>query len=264
MRALGSKKERPTAGGAYPSRVFLLDELRGFLILYVIVYHFLYDLCLFGLVSPTFMFSTSMEHLRNFFVGILMGISGICCHLSRSNWRRGLKTLGAALLVSAVTLLVMREQAILFGILHFFGCAMLLYAPLKRPLSRVPAWVGISLSFLLFFLTFSVKERLFGIAAFGWAVPLPSFLYQTPFLFPLGLPSSAFRSSDYCPLLPWFFLFLAGSFCGRAVKEGLFPRGFYRSHCKPLAAIGRHTLLVYLVHQPLIYGLCWLIARLFG
>lgn len=235
-------------------RVHFLDEMRGFLILFVVGYHLVYDLALFGVIEGSWFFSGTMNNIRNVFVVLLMMISGVASHFSHSNLRRGIKTLACALLLTLVTYFALPSQLILFGILHFFGVAMILYAVLKKPLSKIPPLWGFVGSMLLFCVTFDVYYGVIGIAGWGLTLPLPAFLYNQPLLFPLGFRCTGLTSADYYPLLPWFFAFLAGGFCGDSIKAGRFPTFFYRSHCPPLATIGKHTLLIYLLHQPILYG----------
>lgn len=239
-------------------RIPFLDELRGFLIVFVVWYHFMYDLVLFGMDGSWF-FSFGMNNLRNCFVALLVMVSGISSHLSRSNIKRGIKTLFLAMLLTLCTGLFMPGQLIIFGILHFFGVSMILYGILKKPLSRIPPAVGFAVSVLLFAVTFDVFYGVIGIAGWGLTLPLPAFLYNQPLLYPLGFSCTGLSSADYYPIIPWFFLFLAGGFCGDSVKNGKFPAFFYRSHSPVLAAIGRHTMIIYLLHQPIIYGIMLLL-----
>ena len=81
-----------------------------------------------------------------------------------------------------------------------------------------------------------------------------------PWLYPLGL--GEFEGADYFPLLPWLFCFLAGSFAGVWAKAGKFPGWMYKSRARWLSWLGKHTLVIYVVHQPVIFGLCWLVALL--
>ena len=91
------------------------------------------------------------------------------------------------------------------------------------------------------------------------SVSNPVLLYPLAFL---GFPGPAFESSDYFPLIPWFFLFMAGfsfyALCGESLKE----KKFMRLRIEPLAFLGKYSLYVYLIHQPLILGIMYLIAFL--
>lgn len=77
---------------------------------------------------------------------------------------------------------------------------------------------------------------------------------QTPHLWIFGFTTPDFVSTDYFPLLPWLFVFLFGTWAGRYVKDGRLPQGFYTLKAPHLALVGRHALLIYLLHQPVLYG----------
>ena len=221
-------------------RYHLLDFLRGICIILVVGYHALYDISVvFGQRLP-FFGTDGMEVFRVSFVGVLVLLSGISCSLSRSNLKRGIKTLLCGLLITAVTLIFMPSERILFGILHFFGVAMLLFALLKKPIEKLPSIPVSTISFLLFAATYHLPQM---------NLPLPKSFW----LFILGL-NNDFFSADYYPIIPWFFLFLSGAALGRYFKEGRAPKIFEANPFRPLSFIGRHTLLIYLIHQPLLYG----------
>lgn len=240
-----------------PRRVYLMDELRGILIIGVVLYHLLYDLAVLFPVGIPWMFSDWMNQARNVCTGSLIVISGISCHYSRSNLRRGLRTFGWGMALTLVTGLVMPSQFIIFGILHFFGAAMMLYALLSPLLEKIPTLPGLAGSVLLFLLTWTVYSGFIRVP--GAVIYLPDFLYDKPLLFPLGFACTGITSADYYPLMPWGFLFLAGSFFGRYVKEGRLPDLCYRSHLPRLAWLGTHTMAIYLIHQPVIYGVLTLL-----
>lgn len=226
-------------------RYHLLDMLRGICIILVVGYHALYNVSVvFGQRLPFFA-TDGMEVFRVSFVGVLVLLSGISCSLSRSNLKRGIKTLLCGLLISAVTILIMPSQRILFGVLHFFGVAMIIYAPLKDLVERMPAFLGAGVSMVVFLLTYHI----YSYADFE--------LPRSFVLFILGF-NTGFYSADYYPLIPWFFLFLAGGFLGRFFVQGTVPRFFEANPVKPLSFIGRHTLIIYLAHQPILYGLALL------
>ena len=88
---------------------------------------------------------------------------------------------------------------------------------------------------------------------------LPEGLYRFRILAPLGFPDPAFRSSDYFPLLPWLFLFFTGFHLYRIVEKSAALQRAARVKIPLLSALGRHTLWVYLLHQPLLMGLCMIL-----
>ena len=236
-------------------RVWLIDEVRGLAILLMVVYHFFYDIVvLFGVNIP-FFYSAELNFIRDLFAGLFIFISGTACRFSKNNLKRGVQCFALGMVMTYVTAIALPHSPILFGILHLLGVCMLLFAFTERLLDKVPLWVGIVSCVLLFALTCGIRKGFFGIGGL-FELPLPAPLLDSGLFFPFGVLSSGFSSSDYFPLLPWLFVFLAGTFVGVPVKEGKMPDFFYRRHIPPLAFIGRHTIWVYLLHQPVLMGIC--------
>ena len=92
------------------------------------------------------------------------------------------------------------------------------------------------------------------------AVELPEWLTTQNWLYPLGFGN--IPSADYFPLLPWLFCFLGGSFIGVWVEQGKTPRWMYKSRMPVFSWLGRHTLIIYILHQPVIYAVCFLVFKL--
>lgn len=240
-----------------PRRVGFLDEVRGFIILLMVAYHAAYDIIyIFGLDIPIF-HSKLLEFLQPFVAGMFIVISGIACRYSRSNLKRGAKALLLGLLLTAITLLIMPEQAIYFGILHFMGTAMILFALMKPALDRLPPIVGVILSAALFAATYHLPD---GYLGFGWLyrVTLPDSLYMMRYLMPLGFAGAG---SDYFPLIPWLFLYFAGAYAGVFFANNMLPDWFYRTRSKALAYVGRHAIVIYLLHQPVTMAVLWIVFR---
>lgn len=243
-------------------RVEILDELRGLIVLLMIFYHAIYDLVfVFRAVDPALFQSRFMRWLQLFVACGFIVIAGIMCRYSRNNLRRGAKTFLAGMLVTAVTAAVIPSQLILFGILHFLGICMMLY-PLAEPVvRRLHPIAGILACLALFAFTNNIGSGRLGFGSLT-LVRLPQSLYELGFLFPLGIHPRFFSSADYYPLLPWIFIFGLGCFLGGYFYNGEAPDFCYRPHCPPLALVGRHALLIYLLHQPVAYGITWAIAKL--
>lgn len=228
-------------------RIRMLDAIRGACILGMIVHHLAYDLYLFGFIPDELIFSPWITRLFSPAVAsIFMLISGICCRFTRNNIKRGIKTLAASLLVTVVT--VFMGQPIIFGVLHFFGCAMIIYGLCHTAVDKVPRKVAPVLWISLFVVCY---------------VLLLHRTYEVPGLWWLGIHSSSFRSADYYPLLPWIFMFFLGTWLGNYVVEGRLPSRFYTAGEPHLEYIGRHALIIYLAHQPVSYALCWLLSAIF-
>ena len=149
----------------------------------------------------------------------------------------------------------MPENRILFGILTCIGSCMLLMIPLEKQLKKVPAFWGAALSFALFFLLRNCTGGTFGFE--GLVIcPLPESLYRNNLTAFLGFPHAGFFSTDYFSLLPWFFLFLTGYFLFRITSiSGWNEKLFAKGQFPLLNFLGKRSLVVYLLHQPVLYGL---------
>ena len=201
--------DKPSNEISTSGRYALLDELRGLDLLSMIGYHACWDLIfLFGMSAAWY--TGWQGHLwQQSICWVFILLSGFCLPLGHRPLRRGLIVSGAGALVTAVTLLFMPEDRVVFGVLTLLGAAMLITGLLQPLLQKIPAWAWLVVS-----------------------------------------------------LLPWLFLFWAGyflHFCmGRARMEPL-----RRSVCAPLGWLGRHSLGIYLLHQPVIYGVLLLLFHVF-
>lgn len=226
-------------------RVVLLDILRGFSVFLMVIHHFLYDLVAFC-SAPVWLFKNPVfDVLHYLFAGLFILLSGIACRFSHSNLLRGAKLFGIALALSAVTVFI--DMPILFGVLHLLSVSMLLDGLLGRYLDRLPRFAAPVLYALLF---------AGGLLLCNAANPVPF-----SFLFPLGLVPSGFYSADYFPLLPWVFVFFFGTWLGAFIRAGDFPAWFYRGRPHFFAWLGRHALVIYLVHQPILFCLAKVLAE---
>lgn len=231
-----------------------LDTLRGVTLISMMVYHACWDL--------VYLFGHDWAWYRSFGAYVwqqsicwtFILLSGYCFSLGRRHLRRGLMTLGGGVAVSLVS--QFSGAPIYWGVLTFLGAAALLTIPLSRLLRRIPARAGLAASFCLFWLLRDVNSGYLGFEG-NRLLMLPPELYQNTLTAFLGFPGPVFVSADYFPLLPWLFLFWTGYFLSR-----LAPPEDRRELRLPLVtALGRRSLLVYLLHQPLIFGALWLLEQ---
>lgn len=243
-------------------RVYLLDEIRGFAILCMVIYHFTYDLLYFFDLSFPFFHSSFLNFIRDIFAGGFIFISGIACRFSKNNLRRGIYCFLFGMIMTVGSLLFVPDLPIYFGILHLLGCCMILFGLLNSFLDKFYYIILFVIFSLFFFATYHLPIGQIGFPFLGW-FSLPQQWYSSPYLFWLGFPSADFYSADYFPLLPWLFLFLAGSCLGIPIRDRKFPNWFYPQHSKILSTIGRHTIWIYLAHQPIIFGILYLLKVIF-
>lgn len=237
-------------------RLHLLDAVRGFLLINMIAYHGLWDLVyLFGLRAPWYVGLPGYLWQQSICWTFLL-LSGFCWHFSRSPLKRGLVVFAGGAAVSLVTLLFMPENRVLSGVLTCIGSSMLLMIPAEKLLRKVPAPVGLALSLGLFALLRNCPSGSLGFEGLVLA-ELPRWLYRNDLTAYFGFPGPGFFSTDYFPLIPWFFLFGAGYFLSRLLTDAqLTEKLFARGRIPVLNWVGRNSLILYLLHQPVLYGLC--------
>jgi uncharacterized membrane protein len=224
----------------------------------MIGYHFSYDVFILygrypGWLSNPFGYIWQQSVCWTFFL-----LSGFCFRLGRKPLKRGLIVFGGGLVVTAVTCIAMPESRIFWGVLTCLGSCMILLTPLEKVLRKIPSGLGLAISFGLFALLRNVPVGSLGFEKLV-LYPLPVAFYRNLFTAYLGFPPQNFFSADYFPLIPWFFLFTAGYFLFRFLNErNLNERLFARGEVPVLSWLGRNSLIVYLLHQPVLYGLCLL------
>lgn len=247
-------------------RIHLMDEIRGANILLMVAFHWFYTLGWLLDVSMGKSLFFFFDPVQELFAGLFIFICGISCRLSHSNWRRGGLLAILSVGVSLVMWLFMPDQMIWFGILHFFAAGILLFALLRPLLDRIPPLPGLIGCVVLGVLTWHLPYNrqpgsLFGIPGV-WTLSIPQSWVSNVWLHPLGFGRAPTPPTDYFPLFPWIFVLLAGSFVGVYAAQNRFPAFAYKSRLPWLAWIGRHTLIIYLLHQPVFYLLGSLIKYL--
>ncbi|MDO4295394.1 MAG: heparan-alpha-glucosaminide N-acetyltransferase domain-containing protein [bacterium] len=235
-------------------RYHRLDHLRGVNVISMVAYHVTWDLVyLFGMDWKWYQ-SAGAYVWQQCICWTFILLSGFCYSLGKRHLRRGLEVFGAGVLVSLVTLVAMPEDRVLFGILTLLGSSMLLLWGMEPLLKKISAKGGLVGSAFLFFVFRNVNEGYLGFEGLR-LVKLPSALYRNPLTTYLGFPHSGFYSTDYFSLVPWFFLFLCGYFLYRSGENRKLWNCLQGRPLPKLDWIGRNALLIYLLHQPLSYGI---------
>lgn len=246
------------AGLAEPRRVGFIDELRGLDIVAMVFYHAMYDLVyIFGVDMP-FFHSILMPYIQPLIAGIFIVLSGISCRYSRSNLKRGLKAVLLGMVLTVVTLIFMPGEAIYFGILHFMGTSMMLFALINPLLDKINPIIGLIVAIMIYILTQHLPHGWIGIGELV-RIALPQQLYTKSYLLPLGFAGAG---SDYFPLIPYFFMYLAGSFLGVFFRRNQMPGWLYDTHSRFFSKLGRNTIVIYMLHQPVIMAVLWVFFKL--
>ena len=238
-------------------RIQILDELRGAAIFCMIFFHAFYTIGFFFNIKWGKDLVNFFNPAEPYFAGLFIVISGIACNLSHSNFERGVKLAFISAVITLVTYLTVGyENMIQFGILHMLASCMLLYGLSNKYLKLIPSFIGIIFNAVMFVFTYHIAIGTVGIP-FLFTLEVPKAWYTTRFLFMFGFPYKGFYSSDYFSLLPWMFLFFAGTYLGRIGVKKKFPKFMFKKRIPFLSFLGRHSLLIYIAHQPVIFGICY-------
>jgi uncharacterized membrane protein len=228
-------------------RFWELDFSRGVAIVMMVIYHLLFDLSYFGDYS-TYVHSGFWRHFAQTTAAIFILLVGISLTLSASKakilgineslfnrfLKRGLKIFFLGMAITIVTYYLIGKGFIVFGILHFIGLAIILAYPFLK--LRI---VNIFLGFIFILIGLYLQSLSFSLTELFW----------------VGLTSENFYTLDYFPIFPWFGIVLIGIFLG----NGLYPEHRRRIDLpdlsgslwtRPFNALGRSSLLIYLIHQP--------------
>ena len=233
-------------------RIWELDAFRGVCVLGMVLVHLTYDLTVLyqvvNWVTPAW-----FTFVQTWGGVLFLLISGISVTLGRHSVKRGLIVLGSGMLITAATvgmyLLQMANRGIIiyFGVLQCLGICMILW-----PLFKKLPWQALTLigSAMVIFGMWLAKQP-----------PVDSYL-----LMPFGLPWPTFYTSDYFPLFPNLGFFLLGATLGRTLyrnKETLLPQVNEKAAVLVfLQKCGKYSLFIYLLHQPILSGLCMLLSML--
>jgi uncharacterized membrane protein len=241
------------AAAAPAARLPPIDAARGVAIAAMVVYHFSWDLRYVGYIAADVTEDFGWRLFARIIAGSFLFIVGVSLVLaSRNGFNRAryLRRLGvvaaAAAAITAVTFVIFRDNFIFFGILHHIAVASVL----GLAFVTAPIAVTIACSVACFLAPSLLAGPAFDSPAVAW----------------LGLASYLPRTNDFVPIFPWFGVVLLGIAAARLVRliwpDGVPLGGLGGAVPWPLAWAGRHSLVIYLLHQPMLFGLVLLAAQL--
>ncbi len=234
-------------------RYVLLDFIRGFALINMILYHLIWDIVhIFG-VNIDWYTSQAGYVWQQCICYTFIFLSGFCWGLGRKKLKRGAVVLAASFVITAVTAVFMPENIILFGVLTLIGSAALIMIPAERLLGRMNAYAGLIGALVKFALTRHIARGAISLGAFE-LLKLPQGWYANLFSAYLGFPPESFVSQDYFPVIPWIFLYAAGYFLCRIAKQRGWMKHLTYSISSPIEWCGRKSLIIYMLHQPIIYA----------
>jgi uncharacterized membrane protein len=219
-----------------------LDALRGAAILAMVAYHFSFDLRYFGLTQWDFYRDPFWLNARTLILSSFLLIAGISMALAQRGgptparfWRHVAMIAACALAVSAASYLLFPESWIWFGVLHAIAASLVL----ARPLVRRPA-LALAVGAAMIAAGNLYSSAMFDNRALGW----------------LGFMTAKPRTEDYVPLFPWTGVLLVGISAGHALlRAEMRPIAFATRWPRWMGWLGRHSLAIYMLHQPVLLGL---------
>lgn len=229
-------------------RLWEIDALRGVAILMMVVYHLLWDLASLGGYDIALR-SGFWHHWQIATASLFTGLVGLSLtlsyhrerrsHPSGSLWSkyvvRGLTIFTWGLVIGLVTYLALGTgYYVRFGILHLIGLSIILAYPLLRF-----RWLNLALGVALTLLGPAIESLHLTMPALEWLAPTPG------------------SGVDYAPLIPWFGRVLIGIFLGNTLYPGgqrrfSLPELGHSGLIMPLRLLGENSLLIYLLHQPIL------------
>ncbi len=234
-------------------RFWEIDVLRGVAIIMMIVYHLMFDLTFYGIYHidlwslPIQIFLYPIGTLFLLLVGVSLTISYHRAYEKLTPWQlrkkfilRGLLIFAGGMVITLVTWLYLPQEYIVFGVLHCIGVSIILAYP---------------------FIELRVTALLLGsICIVSGVYLLTTVTVDFPWLLWAGFTPQNFATLDYFPLLPWFGVILIGIFLGLSLYQGYtrkfnFPDYSDKKVVKGMSLLGRHSLLIYFIHQPILLGM---------
>lgn len=241
-------------GGATPARrIALIDTARGVAIVAMVVYHFTWDLGLLRFIDFGILLSPGWVAFQKMIVGSFILLAGVSLALAHARgirwkpfWRRFAILIGAAALVTIGTYLFEPQSFVYFGVLH----AIAAFSLMGLVFLRTPLWLNVLLAAVLIATPLFFGHPLFGERLFS----------------PIGLWDTPPPSEDLVPIFPWFAVTLLGISLARVAMargwtERLAAVQLSFAPLRWLAVAGRWSLVIYLVHQPLMIGALTAVAQ---
>ncbi len=239
-------------------RLGVFDLVRGFSVVSMVIFHLCYDLKFIAGYDLEWFEPPLQDVWRCSISWVFLFIAGCMCTLSRNNLRRALEYGCVALAIWAVTTVAAVDTPISFGIIYCMSACTLVAWALQRIRALPRGYVAAALLFVAFISLLGLADGTIGVGP--WTLGLPQELTMVEGLAWLGIPSASFSSGDYYPLLPYLLIYLCGAAMGTRWKERGYPSWAYDANLAPLNFVGRHALLVYVIHQPVILAVCALLG----
>ncbi len=238
------------------TRYHLLDEIRGFMVVCMVVFHGFYAVKMALPEARPFvnLLIDFFMPAEPFFSGGFILLSGLCCNFSRSNLKRGLILAVIAIGFNVATYigeeyLEFSGLLIQFGILNLLAFCMVFVGVFDKLLKKVNPYVGIIINLIIFILTY-----IFILNDYDYII------VESKNLFMFGFIYRGFTAADYFPIIPWVFLYLVGYYLGKTCFIEKTKKILIKKCIIPFRFVGKYAIIVYILHQPIIFGATYLIG----
>ncbi len=223
-------------------RYNFLDAIRGLAVVNMVLYHFLFDLVEMENIKIDWFVSTPGVIWERFICITFIVVSGFCFNLSKNKKKQILTLSVVAILLSVATFLFDRDLFIVFGIIHLLALSCFLTVFVDK--LKADKKILFVVSIILFIITYNIVKS-------------PMNISTNAFSF-IGFYNNQFASGDYFPMIPWSFLYLVGYSLYHLVDINFDIRENF------LCTIGKKSLIIYLLHQPIILLIIQIIKLLGG
>lgn len=225
-------------------RSILLDAMRGFAIVLMVIFHFFYDLTLFGVADIPIYTSPFWIYFRFIILSSFLGSVGASLYLHhlrginyRAFSRRIILITANAWVITIVTYILLKEMYVFFGILHLIALASVFALAFVRLY-----WINLFLGLGIVYLGYNYTNGVFDTFGLRW----------------IGMLPRATGSADFTPIFPFFGLVLLGIFTARLLGDGIYKWRMQDNWViSYLGVLGRNALIIYMLHQPILWGLIY-------
>ena len=243
-------------------RYLLIDGIRGIAILNMIAFHFLYDLNEVFDRKPQWYRRPPVHIWQQAICWTFILVSGFVWKMSRRTAvKRGIFLNVCGFAITLVTVIVIPEEAVWFGILNFMGFAVMLMIPVHEVAQKIPGTVGCGVSFFIFLCSRNIPDGVWGIEGM-FILRIQEIMYSNRLFTILGFPYPAFRSSDYFPIFPWMALYLTGYFLFQLAEKSEHVQKTMYKKIPAASNIGQKSIWIYMIHQPLCMMICMIFIKI--
>ena len=227
------------------NRFWELDFTRGLAVIGMIIFHALWNLNFFGYTTLN-LYSGWLGIFQKVIAVTFLALVGIGLTLSANKhenyktWflKRGLFIFGLGMLITAFTFIFFRENLIYFGILHLIGVSIILAIPFAKQI---------------------YANLILGLSLIITGLYLQTLTFNFSYLLWLGF-YTPLATVDYYPILPWFGIILIGMAFGNIIYKNGNRLKEIKEYNNIISKIGKQSLLIYFIHQPILFGVLMLLA----